>query len=475
MPVRNCHRTCCRDLLLHALFVVALTLLVLSPSFAVEPAPVVPAFPSASISPDPATAVNGYLSARYVYRSAPYSGGKTSDQDVFGDLRLDVTRPKDNRYEFHFLGSVRSDLDGGQDGSGFSPLYDIGDSYGQSTISYLYEANAVLNSPVQHVTRVRVGRQSGTRDEPVVFDGVAMDVGSETVNVTLYGGAAMHFYEVNRHWGKDTLEGAGLDYTPRPGTGMSVDFLAVKDKREFTSEDATVYDRMVSLKVWQQFEPYTRVSAKYRYLDGEPRDLTIAASAVWPAADIDAAASYFRQFRPQNEQTTDLSLYYDVMGVSAPYQSFDIKLRKFIAERVAVDLGYFERELLDLSDGGPFNKEFWRAYVDVEVMDLVLNNLSGTLLLEQWESQGRSFNAVGADLSYKIKKNRKEARISIGTNYSLYKYDYYTELGVREQVRTWYLTGKYPLNNGLSVNGGYEYENGFETYQTLRLGMRYDF
>jgi len=256
---------------------------------------------------------------------------------------------------------------------------------------------------------------------------------------------------------------------------MSVDFLAVKDKREFTPEDATIYDRMVSLKVWQLFEPYTRVAAKYRFLDGEPRDLSLKASTAWQAANIDATASYFRQFRPQNELTTDLSLYYDVIGVSAPYQSFDIKVRKFFAERVAVDLGYFKRELLDSSDLGPFNKDFWRAYFDVEVMDLFLNNLSGTLLLEQWDSQGRSYDAVGADLSYKIKKNNKEARISIGTNYSLYKYDYYIEPGVREQVRTWYLNGKYPLNKGFSVNGTYEYEHSFEKYQTLRLGMRYDF
>ena len=302
-----------------------------------------------------------------------------------------------------------------------------------------------------------------------------MDLGSEKVNLTLYGGADMHFYEVGRHWGKDTLEGAGVDYTPLPSTGMSADFLAVKDKREFTPEDATIYDRMVSLKVWQVFDPYTRVTAKYRFLDGDPRDLALKASTVWPAGDVDATVSYFRQFRPQNELTTDLSLYYDVIGVSAPYQSFDIKVRKFFAERAAVDVGYFKRALLDPSDEGPFDKEFHRAFLDVEVMDLFLNNLSGTVLVEQWESQGRSYDAVGADLSYKIKKNKKEARISIGTNYSLYKYDYYTELGVREQVRTWYVNGKYPLNNGFSVNGGFEYEHSFEKYQTLRLGMRYDF
>ena len=431
--------------------------------------------PSTGPMDGPATSVNGYFSTRYVYRTAASPDGRVSDQDLFGDLRFDITKPKDNRYEIHFFGSAHRDLDGNQDSSRFSPFEGVTDTYGNRTTGIIYEANAVLNDPLQHLTRVRIGRQSGTRDEPVFFDGIAMDLGSEKVNVTLYGGADMHFYEVGRHWGKDTLEGAGIDYTPLPSTGMSADFLAVKDKREFTPDVATIYDRMVSLKVWQVFEPFARFTAKYRFLDGDPRDLSLKASTTWQAGNLDAAVSYFRQFRPQNELTTDFSLFYDVIGVSTPYQSVDIKVRKFFVERVAVDVGYFKRELLDAADEGPFDKEFRRTFIDIEVMDLFLNNLSGTLLAEQWESQGRSYDAVGADLSYKIKRNKKEARVSIGTNYSLYKYDYYTELGVREHVRTWYLSGKYPLKDGFSVNGACEYEHSFETYQTVRLGMRYDF
>jgi hypothetical protein len=439
-------------------------------------APSAPApLPATNPMDGPATSVNGYFSARYIYRTATFPDGRVSDQDAFADLRIDVTRPKDDRYEFHFLGSVRSDLDGNQNVNTFNPLEDIGDTYGTRLIGNVYEANVVMNEPLQHLTRVRIGRQSGARDEPVFFDGIAMDLGNEKVNLTLYGGAAINFFEIDRQWGDDTLEGAGIDYRPLPSTGMSADFLVVKDKRSFTAAGDTVQDRMVSLKLWQRFEPFARLTAKYRLLDGDPRDLSLKAVTTWQAVDLDASVNYFRQFRTQNELSNELSLFYDVIGRSAPYQSYDIKVRKFFADRVAMDLGYFKRELLDTADEGPFNKEYKRMFLDVEVMDLFMNNLSGTVLVEQWESQGRSYDAVGADLSYKIKRNKKEARVSIGTNYSLYKYDYYTELGVREQVRTWYLSGKYPLKDGFSVNGAYEYEHSFETYQTLRLGMRYDF
>lgn len=432
----------------------------------------------ASVTPpaEPSTNVNGYFSARYMYRTASSSEGRIDDQDFFGDLRLDITRPKKNDYEFHFLGSIRSDIDGNQDQTTFYPLENVWDTFESRMVGKVYEAYVAANwTPGGYDTRVRAGRQAGTRDEPVSFDGVSVDVGKERWNVTLYGGAAIHFFEVNTHWGDDTLEGVGIDYRLFQATGVSADYLAVKDKRTFTPAEDTVHDRMVSLKLWQRFDPFTRITAKYRLLDGDPRDLSIKLVAATQATDIEASLNYFRQFRTQYELSNELSLFYDVVGQSDPYQSFDIKVRKFFAERVALDLGYYKRDLLDEADEGAFNKDYHRVFIDVEVMDLFLNNLSGTLLLEQWDSQGRSYDAVGADLSYKIKKNKKEAKVSIGTNYSLYKYDYYVEQGVREQVRTYYLNAKYPLNHGLSVNGAYEYEHSFENYQTLRLGMRYDF
>jgi len=433
--------------------------------------------PATGQTDGPATSVNGYFSTRYVYRMATSPDGRVSDKDVFADLRIDVARPKDDRYEFHFLGSVRSDLDGNQDPSLFSPFEGVADTYGARTTGIIYEAyyTALNGGNAFPATKARIGRQSGARDEPMVFDGIAVDAGWEKWDLTLYGGPAVHYYEVNKHWGDDIVAGVGIDYRPVPEAGMSVDYLRVQDEQALFPEDTMRYDRLLSLKAWQRFGMFTRIMEKYRFLDGDPRDLSLKAVTVWLAADLDANVNYFRQFRTQNELSNDLSLFYDVMGSSAPYQSYDIKVRKFFAGRVAVDLGYFKRQLLDTADEGPFNKEYKRSFIDAELMDLFLSGLSLTLLAEQWESRGDSFGSTGADLSYRTKRTRKEARFSIGTNYNLYKYDYYAELGMREKVRTYYATGKYPLNSGFSLNGGYEYERGIENYQTLRLGMRYDF
>jgi hypothetical protein len=426
-------------------------------------------------SPSPTLRLTGSFSMRYLYRTADTSVSRESDQDLFADLRLDLTRPRDNRYEFHFQGAVRTDLDGNQDVVGYSPLEDIGDTWGRPTHAQLLEANAVLNDPLRYTRRIIVGRQAGARDEQVFFDGALAEIGSDKLLLTLYGGAAVHFYEINWTWGKDTLEGAGLDYRPLPTLGMSADALAVKDVREFYPGSGEVHDRMLSFKVWQRFEPFTRVAVQYRYLNGASRDLTVRGVGAWQAQDAEMSVSYFRQFTPQAELSNELSLFYDVIGVSAPFQSVDVRLRKFIASRVAIDLGYFRRDLLDQADHGPFNKEYSRAFIDGEISDLFIANLAWTVTAERWKSDSTSSQTLGTDLTYRIKKGGRESRVAVGTYYSLYKYDYYADLGVRDEVRTYYLDGKYPLAKGLAMNGRYEYEHSNEQYQTFRLGMRYDF
>jgi hypothetical protein len=418
--------------------------------------------------------VTGYLSGKYVYRTASSSDARWSDQDIFGELRLDVTMPKENRYEFHFFGTARDDLSDNRDQKTFYPLEDIGDTYRSAYHGYLYEAHIDVNNLFPYFTQVRLGRQAGTRDEQVFFDGIAADIkAASSLNLTLYGGAAVHLYEINNHWGDDTLAGAGLDYSPASSTRVSLDYLSVKDVQSYPTT-ADLQDRMVSLKLWQSFASFMKASVKYRYLNSEPRDLSVRAVSAFPEADTELNINYFRQFRTQNELSNELSLYYNVLGQSSPYHSIDVKLRKLFGPHYAVDVGYLKRALLEENQESAFDKDYSRVFLLFELIDLPKDGLSFTLIGERWETTGRDYSSAGLDIGYAF-RNKKSARINAGTYYSLYKYDYYAEQGVREKVRTYYVSGRYPLGKSLSINGSYEYEDSIETYQTLKLGMRYDF
>ncbi len=429
----------------------------------------------AAADPDSAARMSGALSLRYVYRTTDPGTGKISDQDAYGDLWFDVARPRDDLQAFHFLGSVRSDLDGNQDVKSFYPLEDIGDTYGRRTIGTVYEAFYVMNSPFRPVTRIRIGRQAGTRDAPVFFDGLSVEAGGEDLQFTVYGGAAVHFYEVNATWGKDTVGGAGVDYRLLHGLILSADWVALSDKREFDPNDGTVKDRMASFKVRQQFDSFLQYTAKYRHLDGEPRDLSVAVRAAVPSWDAELSVNYLRQFRDENELTTDLSPYADVIGRSAPFQSVDLRARKTIADRFSFDAGYFRRSLLHRSDEGPFNKEYSRSYLSGDIADLFVPGLSWTLTAERWDTGTTGTVTYGTDVAYRRKRKGREARIGVGSYYSLFKYDYYAELGLRDKVRTYYVDARYPVGRSFSLNGRYEFERAIEDYQTARLGMRYDF
>jgi hypothetical protein len=419
--------------------------------------------------------VDGSLSFRYISRSSDTGSARLRDQDAYADLRLDVAQPAAGRHEFHLNGTLRSDLDGDQDPHTFSPLEDIGDAHARRTVGTVYEAYYALNNPFRSLTQVRAGRQAGTRDEPVYFDGIAADLGTDRLNVTVYGGAAIHFSEVGRHWGNDTVEGAGIDYTPLPGLGLSADWLAVADEWESDPGGGTAKDRILAFKVRQRLASSVHYSVKYRLLDGDPKDLSVTAQAASPAWDAEASAHYVRQFRVQDELSTDLAPFTEVIGRSAPFQSVDLKVRKTVADRVSIDAGYFIRTLLHPADEGPFNKEYSRSFLAADIADLFFPGLSWSLTAERWDAKETGTNTYGTDLAYRVKRRGREARLGIGTYYSLYKYDYYTELGVRDKVRTYYLDAKYPFGRSFSLNGRYEFERGIEEYQTMRLGMRYDF
>ena len=418
-------------------------------------------------------AVTGYVSSRYVFRTAETSSNiKWRDQDVFGELRLDMTTPGKGTYEFHFFGAARSDLDGNRSIQGYYPLEDIGDTGQHSTIGDVYEAHLDLNNPVSRVTQIRLGRQAGTRDEQVYFDGIAVDVRPlPKVNLTVYGGAAVHFWEISRSEGDDAVAGAGIDFNPTSATGISLDYLAVKDDRNYLTF-TNVRDKLVSAKIWQRFGANVQATAKARYQDSDFRDATLRLLGSFPQSAFEFGAVYFRQFTTQLQQSNELSPFWDVMGQSDPFQAIELKARKFLGTRYAVDLGFYSRSMLKSGDTGTFNNDFSRTTAAFTISDFLTAGLSLTLSGDQWSSEGNDTLSGGADITYRFKKR---GSISAGTYYSMYKYDDFFQMTGRDRIRTYYAAVRAPLAQRWTLTAGYEFEKGLDTFTVSKAGLRYDF
>lgn len=431
------------------------------------------------------TSIQGYVSGKYVYRTTTLNGEKFSDQDLFTDLRIDISKPRTNSYEFHFFGTARSDFSNKRDATGYSPFESIGDSYKTGYHAYLYEAHLDANNPVAHVTQVRLGRQDGTRDEPIFFDGIAADINLiRQVGITAYGGNAVHFYPFTTQMGSDTLQGIGLDVLATATTLVSLDYLHVTDKKDIT-DTADHNDEQISLRINHRFSPNVRTAAKVRYLNGEARDMNIRVVGTTIDYGMELNVAYNRQFNPINDVSTDLSPFNLVLGSAVPYESYDVRVRKLFGSRVAIDLGYFQRSLVHPEDEGTFNHKFNRTYAVLDINGFIVKELSVAVTGEQWKSGDRSLNSGGLDLGYTVKpKKGRGASFNLGTYYSLYKYDdYFTTINAvplqyqseRQNVQTYYAKCEFPFAQRYSFKAAYEFEKGLENYQTAKIGLRYDF
>jgi len=137
-----------------------------------------------------------------------------------------------------------------------------------------------------------------------------------------------------------------------------------------------------------------------------------------------------------------------------------------------VDVGYYHRSVLDSSNVGSFNRNYGRASAAFTITDFVFTNLSFMVAGDSWSSDSNDSSSLSGDLTYAFKRS---GRASIGTYYSLYKYDNTYQLEEHDRVRTYYVSAKLPLMNQFSVNGSYELEKGLDTYHVMKAGIRYDF
>lgn len=419
--------------------------------------------------------IRGYLSTKYVLRSTMFSGRSHGDQDFYEYARFDVSAPESGRYEIHFFGTARQDIDGGQDHHDFFPFEDIGDARNRSHTDYIYDAHVAVNDPAAYVSQLRFGRQAGTRDEPLYFDGIAADiVFTDSVTATVYGGSAAHFDELDDDQGEDALAGAGMDISPTYNSVIGLDYLYVEDKRDFFGfQDQE--DHLFSMKLWQRFARFLRAAARFRYLNDEARDIRVSAAATFPEAGFEMSAAYFRQLSPQKELSNELSGYFDIVGETSEYHSLDVRLRKFFGENYAVDLGYYGRRLAGDAKESAFNRDYYRVFAAFDVADRFMEGLTMSVTGEYWDRDDGSYRSAGLDASYAFNRRYRRAELRAGTYYSLYKYDYYAQLGERDNVQTYYARAVMPVGRHFSADGKYEYEDGSDNYHTLSFGVRYDF
>lgn len=420
---------------------------------------------TAPASESTSSLVHGSLTMRYRGRFT----GDDQDQELRTLLALDLADPKAPWITGHLLARADLDLDGLDEGPVFQ---DLSDTYDGSLVTKLYLAYADLAlgpTPEEGPGTLRIGRQSDPRlPEVLRLDGVSYltrPMGERAIEVGVYGGVPVHLYESSSEG--DRAYGTFVEGKPWSGARARADWMHLEDEQLLGSER----DDLLAFGLWQTLARRWRLEGGFSRLENEPRDLRLRAFYQDPESETVARVGYYELQSTQSVRAQELDPFYDSLLELFPYRQLTLNASRALGEHVKADAGYDVRRVSDSGDVGDFNRDWQRLYGTLTLREPGVEGLSLSLTADRWNDEQRDIGSLGADLSLE----RDEWSASVGSYYSLYKYEL-LELDERENVRTWYLRTTRKLSARLRLELGYEYEDDdLDTYHTLRGGAQWRF
>lgn len=415
--------------------------------------------------------VSGSLSLSY---RARIKGGR-NDEDLYGYLSLSGGTSGVDDVTFHIFGRGTLDLDGDEDRSNlFTSLNDIG----RDPLNLkLYEAYVSLEGGAAPsflgIRRIQVGRQNVVARFSYLVDGARIEFepveGLGNMRIALFGGVPEYLYESNRSG--DWLVGADVRFRPFDRTDVSLRYTHIEDGDSFV-DGGSLQDDYGSVTIRQGFSDNVFLSATWNSLDGNTRDATLRLDWNVPDADLSIRASYRFQNDIEKEFTTVFDSYVGVLGKSFAYGQFNLEISKLLGEHFAVDGGFTVRQLIDDAKDSPFNREFFRGWLTLSSIKWPTNCLSLSLTGEYWDGDDDKTASAGFEA---IWRPCDPLRFTVGSYYSLYKYDLFT-VDERQDATTLYLKIRWKLPEDLRFDGRYEYETGDEgTFHSILLGLTWSF
>ncbi|MEY4673641.1 MAG: hypothetical protein RL148_1425 [Planctomycetota bacterium] len=407
----------------------------------------------------PATKLRGSLATRYWLRWT----SNDTDQDVFSTLSADYGDEQKDAVTGRFVGRLALDIDGYDETFG-----SINDSYGSRQDALLYDLYADFHR-VDGFEKVRVGRQSiWETPEFVYFDGahaVSEEIGTTKLQFGAYGGASTHLYEASNDG--DWTAGVYSQARPWKGGRLRLDYLYLEDEARLGHEND-----LLAAGWWQTLAENLLADVQYSRLEDEDRDVRVRGSWRHAPSDFFVQASWYKLLTTQGDLVLELDPYYGSLLELKPYHQTSLSAAKGIGDHLRLTAGTDLRRVSDDADVGTNNRDYDRYYFTVAVIDLPVEGLTAGVTADLWDSDGRTVDTWGADLTYQVSA---DTSASVGSYYSAWKYDIVSE-EERDDVRTWFVRGRHKLSRRTTLDLGYELEdNDIDDFHFLRMGATWRF
>lgn len=403
--------------------------------------------------------VHGAFTLRY----HPRWTSDDSDHDLDSTLSLDIGEASRHAVTGHVFLRGTADLDGNRDDG---PFQSLADTYDHAVHGVLYEGYIDLNE-TEDFERVRFGRQL-VFDTPefVHFDGLSLETrptADEKLRFGAYAGVSVHLYESSPDG--DLVAGAFGSVEPWKGGRARVDWLYARDDTRL----AVDRNHLFRAALWHDLSERWNLHGAYSWLEDQNRDLLLRATYLGSDLDLRVQGSYYRLLETQVDYALEFDPYYQQLQEFFPYQQVDMTIAKDFGNRFVVDAGFSVRVLDDSDDEGAFNREFERYFVTPTwVQDWATISLTGSL----WYSDGQDIHTLGFDVT---KDLTEQWEASVGSYYSLYKYDLFTD-SERDDVRTYYFKLEHEVIEGLDCDLEASYEDDdFDDWFGVKAGLRWIF
>ena len=404
-------------------------------------------------------AVRGTLAMRYRRRT----GDGEHDDDLYAVVSADVGHAQSDTFTAHVSGRVAKDLDGGS--SNRSAFAGLDDTRRKSLDAELYEAYVDYHGEPGLQT-VRLGRQWLVETpETVSLDGLLVETEADAVlgsQLGVYGGLPNNEWEASSRG--DSLWGAYLQSRPWKGGRVRLDWMHVGDEIDGT----TRRNEITGVSVWQNVLDPLSVHGRYTWLDGDSRNAEVGATWRDIEEDLLVYVSYLEQFETQATLVNGFDPFSAVLQAYEPYRQKRLLASKGLGEHFILEAGIDNRDLVQESDAGPFNREFERVHVTGTVVDAGVDGLSVALTAENWDGGGSDQDAWGVDVTDEL---TDDLRLSVGSYYALFKNDFLLQQE-RESVRTLYARARYRIDPNKTFSLGYEREDAdLDLFSTLTAKM----
>lgn len=395
-----------------------------------------------------------------------------SDSDLYQHLRLRYRREDATGLSGSVHLRVSEDLDGLDDSAQFFVFDSIDDTYDSAVVARLYHAYVNYRTAGGALEQVRAGRQYITAGDVFQVDGAhatfAPSGRASLLRAYLFGGVPTHLFDTSLEG--DWIFGAGVSFTPWRGASLEISDVYLEDQNNLYGGNTA---NLLAVEGSQRLSCWGTLRGAYQHLDAEPRRASVSLDAYLARYDATLRAALFTQILNEREQVYDIDPYFAILIDQAPYWDARLSAGKGLTRCLHLEGGLHTRKLYDQADQGVFNREFVTVYGTLSSKGWPWNSLGLALTGEWWSAEAQEdVFALGFEADW---RSGRRWRFTAGTDYSLYRTDFYAA-AERYHNYGWYLRTRWQPRACWELDGSVRVDDDdFDTYLTVTLAARYEF